>query len=377
MASSPNSSGPAYYYSELKGGKKPADGGLMLPGPATMAANQNGTLGRNGNSGAFSNGCSAVNNNPGGLISGSYATEVSTVQQSGRTSAGVMHSLTDESPSSSSVSSSRPSSSREYQQPFGGAQTSAYGTIGGGGATPSGSSPSGFPGGPPMAMQPVPPPAAFANPLLGIEPDTRGSESLPRSFRQQKPTIPQKVSASKQGIYQRSLSLLANGVSPLLRKKHPNSNATSIAPAAKPHHQPPAPSQLPASDALLNSSAASLARRRRKSEPIMFSLDSITNEINRLQQRQEQIMEGLNLEFDPMLMSDDDAYGPVTNGGGARSSASAPGHQRQVASTSDYGSASQQGIYKEPLYMLYDDSYRSSRPEENIYEEVDFMTVSF
>ncbi|XP_015790533.1 rho guanine nucleotide exchange factor 10-like [Tetranychus urticae] len=35
----------------------------------------------------------------------------------------------------------------------------------------------------------------------------------------------------------------------------------------------------------------------------------------------------------------------------------------------------QQPIYREPLYMLYDDSHRA-RAEENIYEEVDFMTLS-
>lgn len=32
-------------------------------------------------------------------------------------------------------------------------------------------------------------------------------------------------------------------------------------------------------------------------------------------------------------------------------------------------------LYKEPLYMFYDDSYRS-RPEENIYEEVDLLTLN-
>jgi hypothetical protein len=64
--------------------------------------------------------------------------------------------------------------------------------------------------------------ASFANPLLTIEADTRhGSESLPRTFQsQKKPNLFQK-SNQKQGIYQRSLSLFANGVSPLLRKKSP------------------------------------------------------------------------------------------------------------------------------------------------------------
>lgn len=248
MASSPNSSAP-YYYSELKGGKKLPEGGLILPGPGTLptgTSNLNGTLGRNGNI-PLTNGNGGVNNNPGG--NGPYASEAAS---SGRTSAGgMMHAtLTDESPSSSSVSSSRPSSSRELQQPF--AAHSTYGTIGG-------NSPSGFHGAG-IGMQAVPPPAAFANPLLGMEPDTRGSESLPRSFRQQKPTIAQKV-ASKQGIYQRSLSLLANGVSPLLRKKHSNSNSSSSG-ASK----APPPAIIPPQDTLLNSS---LARRRRKSEPIV------------------------------------------------------------------------------------------------------------
>lgn len=110
----------------------------------------------------------------------------------------------------------------------------------------------------------------------------------------------------------------------------------------------------------------------------MFSLDSITNEINRLQQRQEQILENLNLEFDPMMLSDEDlqdgVYAPPTNGSKV-SSASAPVNQRDLM-PSEYGTTSQKPLYKEPLYMLYDDSYRSTRPEENIYEEVDFLTLN-
>lgn len=357
-----------YYYGELKGGKKPPDTSAAAATSNASAmpvhGNQNGTLGRNGN-GGLTNG---VNNNPAGNSMAAF--DQQQPHPNGRTSASKVHSLTDESPSSSSVSSSRPSSSRELQQPYG-----HYGSI----AANSDSSPNGA--GYPLAggMQAVPPPAAFANPLLGIEPS--GTESLPRSFhRQQKPTIAPKVAASnnKQGIYQRSLTLLANGVSPLLRKKHsvPAGPPPPTSNRPMPPPQQPSPSTNPAgSDALLDSSAASLARRRRKSEPIMFSLDSITNEINRLQQRQEQILENLNLEFDPMLMSDEDAYAPANNG--KLSSASAPAQEKMMSS---YGSAQQHQqnmmFGKEPLYMLYDNTYRSSRPEENIYEEVDLMTLT-
>ncbi|KAI1301843.1 Rho guanine nucleotide exchange factor 10 [Halotydeus destructor] len=351
MASSPNSSAP-YYYSELKAGRKIPDTSPVIQGTAMMS-NQNGTLGRNGNA-TLSNG--NVNNNPNETTNG-------------RSSVSKMHSLTDESPSSSSVSSSRPSSSRDLQQPFG--ANPGYGTVGASGA--SGSSPSGQLIG---NIQPVPPPAAFANPLLTMEPDTRGSDSLPRSFRQQKPTVVQKVSP-KQGIYQRSLSLLANGMSPLLRKKHnvppiPPGNPTRITTTKQQPPQPQPPSSFAAAEALLNG-GSSLSRRRRKSEPIMFSLDSITNEINRLQQRQEQILENLNLEYDPMMISDEEAYGPLINGD--RTSGESVPVQKELM-TGNYSAAQQQGIYKEPLYMLYDNTYRAARPEENIYEEVDMLTLN-
>ncbi|XP_053208339.1 rho guanine nucleotide exchange factor 10-like [Panonychus citri] len=49
--------------------------------------------------------------------------------------------------------------------------------------------------------------------------------------------------------------------------------------------------------------------------------------------------------------------------------------QQQPQSQSQTLHHPQQSIYREPLYMLYDDSHRA-RVEENIYEEVDFMTLS-
>ncbi|RWS11802.1 rho guanine nucleotide exchange factor 10-like protein [Dinothrombium tinctorium] len=304
MANSGGSSKAPYYYSEL----------VKKEGILAMAAN-------NGNTAVSSNGNTAINNGNDSAVAARNA--LITVHSS----------LNDESPSSSSVSS-RPSSSRETQQPTAPSLHSPYGTIGANGAQ----------------IKHLPPPTSFANPLLGIEADTRGSESLPRSFQQRKPSVLQK-SSSKQGIYQRSLSLLANGVSPLLRKKHANTNANSNK------------SAVVNSDVQSSCSTASLARRRRKSEPIMFSLDSITNEINRLQQRQEQMLENLNLDLETMLMNDDhlQTNGIRSNSGG-----------REMG---DYGRTGQQSIYKEPLYMLYDDSHRS-RAEENIYEEVDFMTLS-
>ncbi|RWS30523.1 rho guanine nucleotide exchange factor 10-like protein [Leptotrombidium deliense] len=303
-----NGSKAPYYYSEL--GKK--EGLLAMASNNFNGMNTNSAI----NNGTVNDAANARNAMTGG------------------------HSLTDESPSSSSVSS-RPSSSRETQQPSGQSLHSPYGTIGCNSATNG-------------AQGKLPPPTVFANPLLGIEADTRGSESLPRSFQQRKPTLLQK-SSSKQGIYQRSLSMLANGVSPLLRKKHSNANTNSKKAA------------VVNSDIQSSCSTASLARRRRKSEPIMFSLDSITNEINRLQQRQEQMLENLNLDLETMLMSEDHLQ---LNGVMSNSNA-----REMMAAAGDYGRTGAQSLYKEPLYMLYDEAHRG-RAEENIYEEVDFMTLS-
>jgi len=212
--------------------------------------------------------------------------------------------------------------------------------------------------------------ASFANPLLTIEADTRhGSESLPRTFQsQKKPNLFQK-SNQKQGIYQRSLSLFANGVSPLLRKKKSNksnNNSTLV-------------NNVTDSEGLVvSSSLSSLARRRRKSEPIMFSYDSITNEISRLQQRQEQILENLNLDFETMLMNDANAAllsGSSNSNNGSSLHNVSPNSNGN--NNGDYGRAIQpQSQYKEPFYMLYEESNRNNRAEDNIYEEIDFLTLS-
>lgn len=262
-----------------------------------------------------------------------------------------VNSLNDSSPSSSSLSS-RPSSSGNANVM--GHSQSQYSIAGGSGVVP------------PALNHHLNAqiPTSFANPLLNIEPDTRGSESLPRTFQQRKPNIFQKQSAVKQGIYQRSLSLIANGVSPLLRKKNAKKNQSNNANS----------SQVPVNAEILQSSMSSLARRRRKSEPIMFSLDSITNEISRLQQRQEQILENLNLEFETMMMNDSN-----TNSSQANGIASHNNSVPSVVSSGDYGRTMQQAHYnnsKEPLYMMYEEGNRSSRAEDNIYEEIDFMTLS-
>lgn len=253
-----------------------------------------------------------------------------------------VHSLTDESPSSSSVSLSRPSSSNNTNittMSSIGQSQSHYGIAGASNASSTATIPT-----------------SFANPLLSIEPDTRGSESLPRTFQQRKPNLFQK---SKQGIYQRSLSLLTNGVSPLLRKKKTSKSSNSN------------PNET--LNEVMPSVGSNLSRRRRKSEPIMFSSDSITNEITKLQQRQEQILENLNLDFETMLMNDANVAllsgSTLSNNGNVSTS-------NLNLSSSEYGRAIHQGHYKEPFYNYYEDSSRSCRAEDNIYEEIDFMTLS-
>lgn len=388
MASSGSSKAP-YYYSELV--KKEAAAAAAIAASLTSSSsgtgsgNNNNVMGVQGtntsnstsngqNNGGTINctggnsGNSSCNSTTSGIGTSSHNGTVESAS-SGRSSGLItlQSSLTDESPSSSA--SSRPSSSSNTGQHSG---QSAYGSIGqplvSGTVIPSSSSPQGA-----VGIQHLPPPPAFANPLLGIEADTRGSESLPRSFQQKKPTLTSK--SSKQGIYQRSLSLLANGVSPLLRKKH--SNPSSSSPNNNSNTNNKSSVNQVINTELLNSSAASLARRRRKSEPIMFSLDSITNEINRLQQRQEQILENLNLDFETMLMSDENSLSTVSSNGTVAPTKSTTGPAFDLSCVGgDYGRTIQQPIYKEPLYMLYDDSHRSTRAEENIYEEVDFMTLT-
>lgn len=108
----------------------------------------------------------------------------------------------------------------------------------------------------------------------------------------------------------------------------------------------------------------------------MFSYDSITNEISRLQQRQEQILENLNLDFETMLMSDTNtgflSGSSNSNNGSSLNNISNPNGNTM----SDYGRTMQSMPYKEPFYMLYEESHRSNRAEDNIYEEIDFLTLS-
>ena len=185
--------------------------------------------------------------------------------------------------------------------------------------------------------------------------------------------------SAKQGIYQKSLHLLTNGVSPLLKKKQQQQNsqpnhyeafslAKSLADSkvtAKPatvinnsanstnsysnqqtpnigsasqisHLASPSQPNLVGSTSLSSNLSAQLntnnfkaANRlssadilitspttgnppnlidssiceRRKSEAIMLSLDATSNEFDRLQQRQELMLENLNLDFETMLMN--------------------------------------------------------------------------
>ena len=228
---------------------------------------------------------------------------------------------------------------------------------------------------------------SFANPLLTIEPDTRnGSESLPRAFQSHtKKFFPNK--AHKQGLYQRSLSIFANGVSPLLRKKK-SKNGTDHKEASID------------SDALnhlqnFSSSTLGLARSRRKSEPIMFSYDSITNELSKFQAREEKIVENINLDLEKMLMNDANSeYMSNASLKNAIMNSNDVSLQRQLKlanmqyyrkdnNLDPYGRAMHhaqmnsqpQLSYKEPFYMVYEDN-RVKHNDDNIYEEIDFLTLS-
>lgn len=181
--------------------------------------------------------------------------------------------------------------------------------------------------------------------------------------------------AAKQGIYQKSLHLLSNGVSPLLKKKQQqqqqssqpnhyeafslaksladskvtakpatvinnNSNSTNSYPNQQQQQNAgsqinqqslvgstslssnlsaqlnsnnnfKAANRLSSADILITSPTANSANLidssicdRRKSEAItMLSLDATSNEFDRLQQRQELMLENLNLDFETMLMN--------------------------------------------------------------------------
>lgn len=223
---------------------------------------------------------------------------------------------------------------------------------------------------------------SFANPLLSIEPDTRnGTESLPRAFQTNaKKSFHSKP--SKQGIYQRSLSIFANGVSPLLRKKKSKNHSTV--------------EQKDFDSEILNhlqSSTLQLARLRRKSEPIMFSYDSITNELSKFQAREEKIVENINLDFEKMLMNDTNgeylSNNSINNAminakdSSLRQLKLANMHfNRKENMEGNYGKSMHSQLhshpqlsYKEPFYMVYEDN-RNKHNDDNIYEEIDFLTLS-
>lgn len=234
-------------------------------------------------------------------------------------------------------------------------------------------------------------PTSFSNPLLNIEPDTRVSDSLPRHLNRKPPLLSSStvttstiastvVTSSTTGIYgtagnasnvkpstlyHKSLNLLSNGVSPLLRKKPPigqhsivstNSANTSDyylppselvscspqvtsngnngrpiggAGATKPLHLN-STSRLSAASANLNTAldrTQSNNNSRRQSEPngAMLNAESMqANEFDRLQQRQEAMLESLNLDFETMLMN-----------GGNPSSANNTNSGSVVATTGD------------------------------------------
>lgn len=356
MEKASGSSAP-YYYGQLKGGKK----------PSTDYTTDQDQLERNG--------CSNSNQNNNNNSSQSPPTASAFVVSEGKeVQAG--HSLTDESPSSSS---SHPSSSRD-----------------------------------PTYSPRLPPPAAFAgptfdNPLLEIQPDTRSSDSLSRpssKYSEQKGTIVSGASSTRstssahqqpnqqqhfytnrQGIYQKSITLLANGVSPLLRKK--SAPGVSIASQQETNSQLP-----PARGSTLDSSVVGLTSRRR-SDPVMFAVkhDSLANGMNRLQ---DQMLENMNLDFEHMLLSDEEAYCATgsTNGRTSNQVRGSNVPTRDVlvtaaagkSSTGDYGRSIP--MYKEQFYMLYGEGggstnrdtvgggYNQNRPEENIYEEVDLMNLN-
>lgn len=290
---------------------------------------------------------------------------------------------------------------------------SAYGAFGGGSIASGGSGHSSQGIYSVGRLNHVPPPAAFANPLLGIEPDLRGSESLPRPSRQNKAQLASRSGqGNKQGIYQRSLSIITNGVSPLLLRKknslpspslqtHPATSPsstvttnTSVASLASSVHlqqvqQPSSSSDssnLPCADGNINADTES-RNSRRKSEPVMFGLDSISNEVARLQQRQDQILENMNIDFENMLLSDGDSAF-LSNGNQRVVPAALAGRSlpRDAQPPTSDGFVrpqlprplhAQAPMYKDPLYMMYGDGGGyGSRPEENIYEEVDLLTLN-
>lgn len=226
---------------------------------------------------------------------------------------------------------------------------------------------------------------SFANPLLSIEPDTRnGSESLPRAFQNHaKKFFPTK--SHKQGIYQRSLSIFANGVSPLLRKKKSKNGAD--------HKENSNDADLLSHRQNLSASTLGLSRSRRKSEPIMFSYDSITNELSKFQAREEKILENIDLGLEKMLMNDTNGEYMSnaslknvimhSNDASLRQQLANMQYYRNKESHDPYGrtlhaqmNSQPQLSYKEPFYMVYEDNRTKHDNHDNIYEEIDFLTLS-
>ncbi|UXI15879.1 hypothetical protein NH340_JMT01822 [Sarcoptes scabiei] len=252
--------------------------------------------------------------------------------------------------------------------------------------------------------------SSFINPLLTIDADLRnGTESLPRGFH---PYTGNKSKSSsnyhrqKQSIYQRSLSIITNGVSPLLRKK--KNKSTNHHKQLHHFHQ----HSNPISSSLISaSSTLERSNLRRKSEPMMFSYGSITNELSKFQAREEKIVKNINLDFEKMLMNDTNGEysGHATNAlNNALMNSSNDqsllrlklgnvhyNHQRNNGQSKEnfdnYGktivtNSNSQSLaaaaahhsqlsYKEPFYMVYEDN-RVKHNDDNIYEEIDFLTLS-
>lgn len=226
--------------------------------------------------------------------------------------------------------------------------------------------------------------------LFAFDPKAKnGTESLPRTFQtlsstNKKLSFNNPNKYSKQGIYQRSLSIFASGVSPLLRKKKSKTD----------HHKFDGKSnQLKNHNQTLSSSTLGLSRLRRKSEPIMFSYDSITNELSKFQAREEKIVENIDLDFEKMLMNDANSE-YMSNASINNAIINSNDVQRQLklanmqyarkateqSVDNPYGRTAMQAChsqlqYKEPFYMVYEDN-RVKHNDDNIYEEIDFLTLS-
>jgi hypothetical protein len=304
-------------------------------------------------------------------------------------------------------------------------------------------------------------PTSFANPLLNIEPDTRVSDSLPRQFNRKQPLLSPVTTASSvvqsmnatgavgiygtaasngsnkpNTLYHKSLNLLSNGVSPLLRKKPPVGQHSVVSgnSSTSDYYLPPseliscssvaAPigsngnNRSPPKQLHLDSSRLSTASNvnssvftnngnsRRQSEPsAMLNVESAPTEFDRLQQRQELMLESLNLDFETMLMNGGNA--PTGNGSDRSALPNAhgstmhhhhshphhmhhhlphqiimPHHQHLQSNSGEYGRAGLKGhhfgnanptngssgmAYKDHMYMMYDESSPSSAASQVLH----------